>query len=71
VRAKVSGRGILVGVNADGGEWTRLGRWDVCVWGVELGHVADVFRRDETTRVANQIEVRIYSSGVMGLFSCY
>jgi hypothetical protein len=29
------------------------------VFVVELGHVAGVFSRDETTKVVNQIEVRV------------
>jgi hypothetical protein len=63
-------REMLEVVSADGAEWA--GSWDEKqgVLVVELGHVADVFRRDEKTKMVNQIEVRSCSFGSLGSLSC-
>jgi len=46
-----------------GGEWAGAWEEERGILVEELGHVADVFRKDETTKMVNQIEV-----GPMSLF---
>ncbi|KAG8814598.1 Dynamin-like GTPase that mediates homotypic ER fusion [Serendipita sp. 399] len=49
-------REMLVVVDEQGGEW--LGGWEEerALLVTEMGHVADVFRKDETTKMVNQLE---------------
>jgi hypothetical protein len=48
---------MLKVVGGDGGEWAGPWEEEKGVLITELGHVADVFRKDETTKMVNQIEV--------------
>jgi hypothetical protein len=59
---------MLKVIGVDGGEWAGP-REEREVLITELGHVADVFRKDETTKMVNQIEVsRVSTCGAQTLF---
>jgi hypothetical protein len=60
---------MLKVVGGDGGEW--VGPWEEerGVLITELGHVAEVSRKDETTNMVNQIKVsRVSACGARNLF---